>query len=141
MSDEIDKEITTKKVTSNSDPSVNGYRVSEQHSSTVSSDNSATGLVIGMLFTLALGIGAVAYYLNNRPTPTIVVPSPPTIIKDNKSTIIERTTVKESPTQPAPKVEVNIPAQPAPKVEVNVPAPVNPLVPVTPPSVPTPSTN
>ncbi len=129
MSDEIDKEITTKKVTSNSDPSVNGYRVSEQRSSTVSSDNSATGLIIGILFTLALGIGAVAYYLNNRQAPTIVLPNSPTIIKDNKSTIIDRTTVKEAPTQPAPKVEVNIPA------------PVAPPAPVTPPSVPTPATN
>lgn len=139
MSEEIDKEITTKKVTSNLDPSVNGYKVSEKYTSTATNDNSATGLIIGILLTVAVGAGAVIYYLNSRPTPTIVLPNPTTIIKDNKSTTIERTTVKEAPTQPAPKVEVNIPPQPAPKVEVNIP--VTPLAPVTPPVVPSPANN
>ena len=137
MSDEIDKEITTKKYTSNSDPSVNGYSVSEESSSTVSTDNSATGLIIGMLFTLALGIGSVAYYLNSRPTPAMVIPSSPNVIKDNKPTVIESTTVKEAPTQPAPKVEVNVPASTNPPASVTTPSRNRPTI--TTPTVTTPS--
>jgi hypothetical protein len=140
MSDEIDKEITTKKVTSNPNNFDDGYRVSEQRTTSVSNDSSATGLILGIILTLAVGIGASVYFFNNRPTTPILVPSGTNTIKENKSTVIERnnTTTKEvnpAPPQAAPNVEINVPAPVVPKVEVNVPAPVTP--PVTPiPSTP-----
>ncbi|AFY74079.1 hypothetical protein Syn7502_02057 [Synechococcus sp. PCC 7502] len=123
MDDE--KEITTRKVTSNPITPVDGYRVTEQTTSRARSDNSATGLVIAVLLILATGVGAGLYYLNNRPSSTIVLPGATNIIKENKSTVIERnnTTTKDATPQTTPNVEVNIPAQPAPKVEVNVPPP------------------
>jgi len=119
MSDEIDREITTKRTMPNTE-----YKVSEQHTTRVRDDNSSTGLVLGVLLTLALGVGAGVYFLNNRPAATIFVPGATNTIKENKSTVIERnnTTTKESP-QAAPNVEVNIPPVVVPKVEINVPTP------------------
>ena len=131
MSDEIDREITTKKVTSNSNIPMNGYQVSEQRTSKSSDDNSSSGLILGVLLTLAVGAGAVAYFMSNRPVATpILVPNATDTTKENKSTIIERnnSTIKEvapATSQPAPKVEINVPpatTQPAPKIEINVPA-------------------
>jgi hypothetical protein len=129
MSDEIDKEITTKKVASNPNNSDNGYRVSEQRTTSVSNDSSATGLILGIILTLAVGVGAWAYFFNNRPATPILVPTGTNTIKENKSTVIEKnnTTTKEvTPTPP----------QAAPNVEVNIPAPVTP-----PPMPSTPSTS
>ena len=102
MSDEINRESTTKKVTSNSNTPMSG-------------DNSSSGLILGVLLTLFVGAGAVAYFMNNRQAPTqILVPNATDTTKENKSTTIERsnTTIKEAaPTtsQPAPKVEINLP--------------------------------
>lgn len=131
MSDEIDKEITTKKVTSNPNNSGDGYKVSEQRTTSVSNDSSATGLILGIVLASAVGIGAWAYFSNNRPTTPILVPTGTNTIKEDKSTVIERnnTTTKEvSPAVPqaVPNVEVNVPAPVAPKVEVNIPAPITP---------------
>ncbi len=131
MSDEIDREIITKKEVSTPRSPSHGY-VSEQSTTRVSNDNSAGGLILGVLLTLALGIGAGLYFLNNRTTPSpIVVPGATNTIKEKDSTVIERsnTTIKEpSAPQPAPNVEVNVPAV-VPKVEINVPAPSEAPVP------------
>jgi hypothetical protein len=154
MSDEIDREITTKRVTSNNPyTSVDGYKVSQQRTTNVSNDNSATGLILGILLALALGVGAALYYLNNRTAPAqILVPGATNTIRENKSTVIERnntstqevkpatppTDIKISvPAPAAPKVQVNVPAAP-PKVEIiNIPAPAATTPPQTPTPVPT----
>jgi hypothetical protein len=140
MSNENDREIKTEKITSNSNTPVEEYR-SERSSSTVTTDNGSSGLIIGLVLALAAGLGATMYFLNNRPTVPIVVPGATNTIKENKSTVIERnnTNVKESAPstpQPAPKVEVNVPRQPAPDVNINLPAPTAPTQPVTPDPVP-----
>lgn len=118
MSDEIDKEITTRKVTSDLNTPVEEYRVSEQRTTKVTdnSDN-ALGLVLVILIPLAIGGAVAAYFFNNRPVaPTqIVVPSASEPVKDDKSTVIERntTTIKEvAPSSPqvTPRVQVNVPA-------------------------------
>lgn len=135
MSDELDREITTRKVTSNPNTSVDGYRVTEQQTSRVSNDNSA-GLIVGILLALGLGAGAVIYYLNNRPAPSqILVPqiikSEPNVIRENKSTVIERnnsTTKEVTPARP----------QSVPTVQINVPAPAATTPPQTTTPVPTP---
>ena len=144
MSDEIDREITTKKVTSHPNGSVDGSRISEQRTTKVSNDNSSGGLLLGILLTLAVGAGAVAYFMNNRPAPSqILVPGTDTV-RENKSTVIERnnTTTKEvapATPQPTPKVEVNLPvtitqppipvAPPVPAAtQVQPPTPVAPTV-------------
>ncbi len=144
MSDEIDREITTKKVTSHPNNSVEGSRISEQRTTKVSSDSSSGGLILGILLTLAVGAGVVAYFMNNRPAPTqqILVPGTDTV-RENKSTVIERnnTTIKEvapATPQPTPKVEVNLPpvtitqppvVTPAPQVQTPVATPVTPVSP------------
>ncbi len=129
MSDEIDRETTTRKVTSDPNSSVDGYRVSE-HSSRVSNDNSATGLILGVLLALVAGIGASVYFYNNRPSSTIVVPGATNTVKDNKSTVIERSTTKE--VQPAtppvvPNIEVNIPTPPSVPPTTTQTEPVTPV--------------
>ena len=60
MSDEINRESTTKKVTSNSNTPMSG-------------DNSSSGLILGVLLALFLGAGAVAYFMNNRQAPTQIL--------------------------------------------------------------------
>jgi hypothetical protein len=143
MSDELEREITTKKVTSNPNTSVDGYRVTEQQTTRVSNDNSASALILGVLLTLGLGAGAVIYYLNNRPAPSqILVPqiikSEPNVIRENKSTVIERnnTTTKEvAPATPqsAPNVQINVPAPAATtQPQTATPAPTNPAATPTP---------
>jgi uncharacterized protein HemX len=139
MSDEIDKEITTKKVTSNPNRAADEYRVSEQRTTSVSNDSSSTGLILGIILTLALGVGASVYFFNNRTITPVLVPNGTNTIKENNSTVIERnnsTTKEVTPSAPqsAPNVEVNVPAPVVPKVEVNIPAPV------TPPATPLPTT-
>jgi hypothetical protein len=146
MSDEIDKETITRKVTSNTISNTNTpveqYRVSEQITTKVDDNNNAIGLILIILVPLALGAGIAAYfyYLNTRPAPTqIIVPRPTETIIDNKSTIIERnnTTTQEvqpATPQPAGKVEISVPEvapQPIPTVTVTA----QPQV-VTPPPVP-----
>jgi hypothetical protein len=116
MSDEIDREITTRKVTSTPNNSVDGYSVSEQRTTKVNNDNSAIGLILGVLLTLGLGGGAVVYYLNNRPATTQIVPGPTNTVKENETTIIERNNTNTKEVNPATQ-------QPVPKVEINVPAP------------------
>jgi hypothetical protein len=131
MSDEIDREVTSKKVTSLPNNSVNGRRVSEQRTTRVTNDSSLTGVVIIVLLGLAVGAGAIAYFVNYRPVPApapILIPSANEPIKENKSTIIERnnTTIKEvSPAapQPTPKVEINLPVITQPPAAEPVPAP------------------
>ena len=117
MSDEIDKEITTRKVTSDLNTPAEEYRVSEQRTTKVTSNNdNALGLVLVILIPLAIGSAIAAYFFNSRQAPTqIVVPSTSDAVKDNKSTVIERnnTTIKEvapSSPQPTPRVQVNVPA-------------------------------
>jgi hypothetical protein len=126
MHEEIDKEIATKKVTSNPTTPVEGYSVSEQQSTKVSTDNSGA-LWLGVILCLGVAGAAAIYFLNDRPTTPIVVPSLPNTVRD-KSTVIERnnTTIKEvapAPTTPptTPNVEVNVPPSPPSKVEINVP--------------------
>ena len=115
MSEEIDREVTTKKVTSLPNNSTNGSRVSEQRTTRVTNDSSLSGVVIIVLAGLAIGAGAIAYFLNNRPVPTpVLIPSATDTVKENKSTVIERnnTTIREvSPAtpQPTPTVEINLP--------------------------------
>ena len=118
MSDEIDKEITTRKVTSDLNTPAEEYRVSEQRTTKVTSNNdNALGLVLVILIPLAIGSAIAAYFFNSRQAPPtqIVVPSTSDAVKDNKSTVIERnnTTIKEvapSSPQPTPRVQVNVPA-------------------------------
>jgi len=131
MSDEIDREITTRKVTSNSNTPSDEYRVSEQRTSQVRNDDNSNGLILGILLVLAVGAGAAIYFMNNRPAPTqILAPAPANnTVRENKSTVIERnnTTTREvapAPSQPTPRVEINVPSsapQPTPRVEINVP--------------------
>lgn len=131
MSDEIDREITTKRVSSNPNNSVDGYSVSEQRTTRANNDNSAVGLIIGVLLTLGLGGGAVIYYLNNnRPAPAqIVVPGPSNTVRE-KSTTVENNNTTTKEVEPAKQ-------QPTPNVEINVPAPAATTQPV--PPVPTPA--
>ncbi len=126
MSDEIDKEVTSRKVTSTSNTPRDGFRVTEQHTTQARNvDNSATGVIVFVLAVLAVGAGFTAYYLNNRPNPSIVVPGATNTVKENKTTIIERNnTTSPSPVPaPAPNIDINVPTQPAPNVNVNVPPP------------------
>lgn len=115
MSDEIDREVTSKKVTSLPNDSINRSRISEQRTTKVSNENSANGLIIIALLALAVGAGAIAYFVNYRPASTqILVPNATDTVKENKSTVIERnnTTIREvSPAtpQPTPTVEISIP--------------------------------
>jgi hypothetical protein len=117
MSDEIDREITTKKVTSNPNRSVEGYSVSEERTTRISNDNSGVGFILGVLLALGLGLGAAVYFLNNRPASTQIVPVPgPTTTIKEKTIEKNDTTIKEvapATQQPTPKVEINVPA-PAP---------------------------
>ena len=131
MPDEIDREVTTRKVTSSPNTPSNEYSVSEQRTSQVRNDDNSNGLIIlGILLVLAVGTGAAAYFMNNnRPAPTQILAPANNTVRENKSTVIERnnTTTREvapATTQPAPKVEINVPSsapQPAPRVEINVP--------------------
>ena len=130
MSDERDKEITSRKVTSNSNTPLSRYNTSEERTTKVKDDGSSNAVIIIVLLFLAVGAGAVAYYLNNRPVAPILVPSAVDTVRENKSTIIERnnTTIKEvSPatSQPTPKVEITVqpqPVAPAPAPAVTVTA-------------------
>ena len=130
MPDEIDREVTTRKVTSNSNTPSNEYIVSEQRTSQARNDDNSNGLILGILLVLAVGAGAAVYFMNNnRPAPTQILAPANNTVRENKSTVIERnnTTTREvapATTQPAPKVEINVPSsapQPAPRVEINVP--------------------
>lgn len=130
MPDEIDREVTTRKVTSNSNTPSNEYSVSEQRTSQVRNDDNSNGLILGILLVLAVGTGAAVYFMNNnRPAPTQILAPANNTVRENKSTVIERnnTTTREvapATTQPAPNVEINVPSsapQPAPRVEINVP--------------------
>ncbi len=142
MNEEIDREITSKKVTSNPitplnpHTSVEGYNVSEQRTTKVRNNNdNAVGLILIILIPLALGAAIASYFFYNRTSQTqiitpVAVPSPiDNNVKDNKSTVIERnnTVIKEvapATSQPTPTVLINVPPaqqQPAPRVQVNVP--------------------
>ena len=93
MSDERDQETTSRKVTSNSNTPLNRYSTSEERTTKVKDDGSSNAVIVFVLLFLAVGAGAVAYYLNNRPAPApILVPSAVDTVKENKSTIIERNT-------------------------------------------------
>lgn len=128
MSDEIEREVTSKKVSSLPNNSVNGSRVSEQRTTRVTNESSTTGVVIIVLLGLAVGAGSIAYFLNSRPVPTpVLIPSATDTVKENKSTTIERnnTTIREvSPAtpQPTPTVEINLPVTITPPPAV-APAP------------------
>ena len=130
MPDEIDREVTTRKVTSSPNTPSNEYSVSEQRTSQVRNDDNSNGLILGILLVLAVGTGAAVYFMNNnRPAPTQILAPANNTVRENKSTVIERnnTTTREvapATTQPAPNVEINVPSsapQPAPRVEINVP--------------------
>ena len=140
MNEEIDREITTKKVTSNPNTplnpntSVEGYNVSEQRTTKVRNNNdNAVGLILIILVPLALGAAIAAYFFYNRtPQTQIITPVSAPIdntVKDNKSTVIERnnTVIREvapATSQPTPTVQINVPPaapQPAPRVQINVP--------------------
>ena len=150
MHDEKEQEITSKKVTHNSNTPVNGYRVSEERTTKVNNDGISGAVVFTVILFFAVGGGAVAYFLNNCPSTTpILVPSAVDTVRENKSTVIERnnTTVKEvSPAtvQPTPKVEVTVqpqPAAPAPAITVTAqPVAPAPAVTVTAQPTATPST-
>lgn len=142
MSDEIDREITTRKVTSTPNNSVDGYSVSEQRTTRVSNDNSAVGLIIGVLLTLGLGGGAVLYYLNNRPATTQIVPGPTNTIREKSTTVENNNTttkeVKPATQQPSPNVEINVPA-PAATTQPQTETPAATAQPQTTSPAPTPS--
>ncbi|WP_055075491.1 hypothetical protein [Pseudanabaena sp. 'Roaring Creek'] len=131
MADEIEKEIITKKVSSDSNIPANGYKVSEQRTTKVANDNSSNVVFISVLLFLAVGAGFIAYFVNNRPAPTpVLMPSAVDTVRENKSTVIERnnTTIREVPAtvQPTPKVEITVAPQavpvPAPTVTATVTA-------------------
>ncbi|MEI6330922.1 MAG: hypothetical protein WCP16_16900 [Pseudanabaena sp. ELA645] len=150
MSDEIDREIrevTTKNVTPLPNSSVNGSRLSEQRTTQVSSDNTSNGVILGIVVALAIGAGAIAYFLNTRPEPTpIVLPRATDTLKENK-TIIERSTTKEVSPAPAtsqitPKIDVTLPPvtitqPPAPAPTTTIMIQPEPVAPVTPPQTTT----
>jgi hypothetical protein len=150
MSDDMDKKITSRKVTSLSNDPLNRGKISEERSTKVSNnhDNNATGVIVFVVLAFAVGAGAIAYFVYNRPAPTpILVPSAVDTVKENKSTVIERnnTTIREvSPATPqtTPKVEVNFPIiiSPAPAVVTPQasPQPQATTAPVAPPK-PTPT--
>ncbi|WP_201322419.1 hypothetical protein [Pseudanabaena sp. lw0831] len=122
MPDERDQEITSRKVTSNSNTPLNRYNVSEERTTKVKDDSSSNAVIVIVLLFLAVGAGAVAYYLNNRPVTPILVPSAVDTVRENKSTVIERnnTTIKEvSPatSQPTPKVDITVQPQPVAPAE------------------------
>jgi len=130
MSEEFDKETTTRKVTSNSNTPVNGYNVTEEHTTRASDENTSNAVILGVLLFLAVGAGAVIFFLNSRPAPSpVLVPSPVDTVRER---VIERnnTTIREtSPASPqaTPRVEINVPsatvtAQPAPAPTVTVTA-------------------
>jgi len=132
MSEERDQEIT-RKVTSSSNIPVNGHSSSEERTTRVSSDGNSSAVIVAVLLFLAIGGGAIAYFLNSRPTPTTIITPSVDTVKENKSTIIERnnTTIREvSPASPqsTPRIDITVPAAtvaPAPRVTVTAtPAPV-----------------
>ncbi len=141
MPDEIDREITTRKVNSDLNSPVNGYKVSEEQRTRVTNDGSSNAVIVGVLMFLAIGAGAVLYFLSSRPAPTpIIMPTPVGTVKEDKSTIIERnnTTIREtSPAtpQPIPNIEVIVPTvapqpvAPAPAVTVTAQPTVAPVAP------------
>ncbi len=135
MSEEFDKETTTRKVTSNSNTPVNGYSVSEQRTTRTADNSGPNAVMLGVLLFLAVGAGAVIFYLSSRPAPApVLVPSPVGTVKEK---VIERnnTTIKEvTPASPqaTPKVEINVPAatvtaQPVPAPTVTVTAQPSPV--------------
>jgi hypothetical protein len=96
---------------------------------------------------LAIGAGAIAYFLNTRPEPTpIVLPRATDTLKENK-TIIERSTTKEVSPAPAtsqitPKIDVTLPPvtitqPPAPAPTTTIMIQPEPVAPVTPPQTTT----
>ncbi len=153
MSDEFDKEITTKKVSTDANTTGEGYTVSKQRTTRVNNDSANTGLIFGILAILSLGVGAGLYFMNNRPTPVQILapataPATNQPAKENKSTIIERnnTTIREvqpAAPQPIPKVEVNVPAPAPAAIIVNppaaAPAPVTAPAPAATPAATTPA--
>jgi|JFJP01.1.fsa_nt_gi cytoskeletal protein RodZ len=150
MSEEIDREVTSKKVTSLPNNSMNGSRISEQRTTKVANDVSGNGLVIIGLLALAIGAGAIAYFVNYRPAPTpVLIPNATDTVKENKSTVIERnnTTIREvSPAtpEPTPTVEINVPvtitqppaAAPVPAPRVTTPMATTAPQPVAPTATP-----
>ena len=142
MSDEFDREISTRKVPSNPNTSIEENRSSTRRITKLGNDNNAVGLILIFLIPLAIGAGIAAYFVyNNRPfSPQIVVPNANNTVKENKSTVIERnnTTVREvSPAtpQPTPTVEINLPVTisepravaPVPEVTVTAQPTTNPI--------------
>lgn len=142
MPNEFDREISTRKVQSNPNTSIEEHRSSAQRITKLGNDNNAVGLILIILIPLAIGAGVAAYFLyNNRPSsPQIVVPNANNTVKENKSTVIERsnTTIREvSPAtpQPTPTVKINLPmtiteppaVTPVPKVTVTVQPTTNPI--------------
>ncbi len=142
MANEFDREISTNKVPSNPNTSIEEQRSSAKRITKLGNDNNAVGLILVILIPLAIGAGVAAYFLyNNRPSPPqIVVPNANNTVKENKSTVIERnnTTIREvSPAtpQPTPTVEINLPVTiteppavtPVPKVTVTVQPTANPV--------------
>jgi hypothetical protein len=132
MSEERDQEIT-RKVTSSSNIPVNGHSSSEERTTRVSNDGNSSAVIVAVLLFLAIGGGAIAYFLNSRPTPTTIITPSVDTVKENKSTIIERnnTTIREvSPASPqsTPRIDITVPAAtvaPAPRVTVTAtPTPV-----------------
>lgn len=136
MSNEFDKEITTKKVSSDANTTGEGYTVSKQRTTRVNNDNANTGLIFGILAILSLGVGAGLYFMSSRPNPVqILAPTTTEPAKENNPTIIERnnTTIRE--VQPAaPQPAAPQPVAPQPKVEVNVPAPAPAAIIINPPA-------
>ena len=110
-------------------------------------DSTSNGVILWVVVALAIGAGAIAYFLNTRPVPMpIVLPRATDTLKENK-TVIERSTTKEvspAPATPqiAPKIEVTLP--PATIIQPPAPAPTTtimiqpePVAPVTPPQAKT----
>lgn len=154
MSDKIDREIrevNTRKVTPLPNNSVNGSRISEQRTTQIRDDDTSNGVILGVVIVLAIGAGAIAYFLNTRLVPTpIVLPRATDTLKENK-TVIDRSTTKEvspAPATPqiAPKIEVTLPPvtitqppdiiiSPAPTTTIMIQP--EPVAPVTPPQATT----
>lgn len=150
MSDEFDKEITTKKVSTDANTTGEGYTVSKQRTTRVNNDSANTGLIFGILALLSLGVGAGLYFMNNRPTPVQILapataPAANQPAKENNPTIIERnnTTIREvqpAAPQPTPKVEINVPAPAPAAIIVNPPAAAPAPAATTPAATPVPET-
>lgn len=92
----------------------------EQNQAIRENDNSATGLMLGILLLGVIGAGFGIFFMSQRNTP---VPS---------TTIIERERTNVVPSQPAaaPNVNITVPNPAPPDVNITIPDAAPPVAPI-----------